>query len=230
MQDKKIFEGRTTNEAIEKGLKELKVSKEKVEIKVLQNEEKRSFFNILTPRVVKVEMLLKETVDISKNNINSTEKQVSEKDLNIAMENVNNFLKEFLKGIESKNVKYDIVEVKGCLKVILTGKEISHLIGYRGEVLNSLQVIISSVASKGLNEKIRVLVDIDGYRGKREKTLEELAEKIEKTVIKYGKPITLEPMSSYERKIIHSKLQNSKKVKTTSKGEEPYRRVVILLK
>lgn len=230
MQDKKIFEGRTTNEAIEKGLNELKVSKDKVEIKILENEEKRSFFNILTPRVVKVEMILKESAETSKNNDKITEKIVTEKDLHIAIENIKNFLKEFLKEIGANNVKYDMLEENGGIRVVLTGKEVSHLIGYRGEVLNSLQVIISSVASKGLNEKVKVLVDIDGYRGKREKTLEDLAEKIAKTVIKYGKPITLEPMSSYERKIIHSKLQNNKKVKTTSKGEEPHRKVVISLK
>lgn len=230
MQDKKIFEGRTTNEAIENGLRELRVSKDKVEIKVLQNEEKRSFFNILTPRVVKVEMILRESTEISKNNEKNVEKVIPENDLHIAIENIKEFLKEFLKEIGAKNAKYDILEENDGIRVVLTGKEVSHLIGYRGEVLNSLQVIISSVASKGLNERIKVLIDIDGYRGKREKTLEDLAEKIAKTVIKYGKPITLEPMSSYERKIIHSKLQNNKKVKTTSKGEEPHRKVVISLK
>lgn len=230
MQDKRIFEGKTTNEAIEKGLKELKTTRDKVEIKVLQNEEKRSFFNILTPRVVKVEISFKETVQTLKHDINNAEKIVPEKDLKIAKDNIKKFLDNFFVAIKITDFQYNIVEMDNFIKVTITGKGINHLIGYRGEVLNSLQVIISSLASKGLDEKIRVLVDIDGYRGKREKTLEDLAEKIAKTVVKHGKPITLEPMSSYERKIIHSKLQNNKKVKTSSKGEEPYRKVVISLK
>ena len=93
-----------------------------------------------------------------------------------------------------------------------------------------MQTILSSVANKKSSSKIRVYLDVAGYREKRIKTLEELAEKIARTVVRTKKTVTLEPMTAYERKIIHTKLQNHDKVKTFSKGEEPYRKVVITLK
>ena len=93
-----------------------------------------------------------------------------------------------------------------------------------------MQNIISSIAGKGIQNRIRVILDIEGYKEKREKTLEDLAEKVAKTVIKTKKSVKLEPMQAYERKIIHSKLQDNPKVETTSIGEEPHRKVVISLK
>ena len=84
-------------------------------------------------------------------------------------------------------------------------------------------------ASKGLENRVRLILDIEGYKAKREKTLEDLAEKIARTVVKTRRDVTLEPMQAYERKIIHSKLQNNSKVTTKSVGEEPRRRVVITL-
>lgn len=93
-----------------------------------------------------------------------------------------------------------------------------------------MQNIISSIAGKGIQNRIRVILDIEGYKEKREKTLEDLAEKVSKTVIKTKKSVKLEPMQAYERKIIHSKLQQNPQVETISIGEEPYRRVVISLK
>ena len=119
---------------------------------------------------------------------------------------------------------------KNGIYVTVSNKNLGYLIGYRGETLYSLQNILSTIAGKGLESRIRVFLDIEGYREKREKTLEELAEKISKTVIKTKKSITLEPMQAYERKIIHSKLQNNDKVETRSIGEEPRRRIVISLK
>ena len=93
-----------------------------------------------------------------------------------------------------------------------------------------MQNILSAIAGKGIQNKVRVILDIEGYKNKREKTLEDLAEKVARTVIKTRKPVKLEPMQAYERKIIHSKLQQNLKVETTSVGEEPYRRIVVSLK
>ena len=93
-----------------------------------------------------------------------------------------------------------------------------------------MQTILSAIANKESSTRIRVFVDVEGYRERRIKTLEDLAEKIARTVIRTGKPVTLEPMSAYERKIIHTKLQNHDKVETFSKGEEPYRKVIVTLK
>ena len=216
-----IFEGKTTNEAIEKGLKELKVSKNKVDIKVLENEEKRSFFSILAPRVVKVEMKLKEKVENNKKEIKSQEE---------IKKQLEDFLKEFIKNLPTKELKYEIRKEKEIIYIYINGKDTGYLIGYRGEVLNSLQNILNNIVSKNSKERLKVILNIGNYRDRRAKDLETLAEKIAKNVIKNGKSITLEPMTAYERKIIHTKLQENDKVKTYSVGEEPHRKVVIDLK
>jgi spoIIIJ-associated protein len=93
-----------------------------------------------------------------------------------------------------------------------------------------MQNILSAVASKHTTSRVRVILDIQGYKAKREKTLEDLADKVAKTVIRTKQSVKLEPMQAYERKIIHSRLQSNKKVETISVGEEPYRRIVISLK
>lgn len=226
-----VAEGKTTNEAIEKGLKQLKVSKEMVDIKVLEEDKKRSFYSILAPRVVKVELTVKEGVAKKEENLPKEpikEKRNSNKnieEIEIAKNDVELFLKEFLKDGYNYEVKIENFNIL----VNINGEKINHLIGYRGENINAMQVIISAIANKKSSSKINVFVDVAGYKEKRIKTLEELAEKISKTVIRTGKAISLEPMTAYERKIIHTKLQENNKVKTFSKGEEPHRRVVITL-
>ena len=223
-----IAEGKTTNEAIENGLKQLKVSKDKVEIKVLENEEKRSFFSILAPRVVKVELTLKEDVKgdkIQEKREIKLIKQEQEK----AKENIEKFLKDFMRNLP-EDTKYEITTEESGLKVSLTNDNLGYLIGYRGETLYALQNIMTAIAGKGIEQKVRVILDIEGYKAKREKTLEDLAEKVAKTVIRTKKPIKLEPMQAYERKIIHSKLQQNSRVETTSVGEEPHRRIIVSLK
>jgi spoIIIJ-associated protein len=222
-----ISEGKTTNEAIEKGLKELNVTKNMVDIKVLENEEKRSFFSILTPRVVKVKITVKENKQ--EKNLEQIKKEIelTSEEKQKAKENVENFLNEFVEklGVESD---YNIQVSNDGLNINIMN--LGFLIGYRGETLYSFQNILSAVASKGIGKRVRVILDIQGYRKKREKTLEDLAEKLAKTVIKTKKSLTLEPMQAYERKIIHSKLQNNNMVETRSIGEEPRRRIVISLK
>ena len=225
-----ISEGKTTNEAIENGLKELNVSKNMVDIKVLANEEKRSFFSILAPRVVKVQLTVKE----NKEETNSVKKEKKEIELTIeeqekAKQNVENFLKEFFDKVK-EDTQYSVETSERGLDVDIKNPDIGFLIGYRGETLYAFQSILSSIAGKGIENRVRVILDIEGYKEKRVKALEDLAEKLEKTVIKTKKSITLEPMQAYERKIIHTKLQNSNKVETKSIGEEPRRKIVISLK
>ena len=226
-----IAEGRTTNEAVENGLKELKVSKDRVDIKVLENENKKSFFSILTPRVVKVQLTIKENSNKEekievKEEKPKREYDHNEEDISIAKERVEEFLKEWLQKVDN-TLEYTIKEEDYTIYVDINGNAAGTLIGYRGETLNSMQTILSTIANKGFNNKIRLILDIENYRQKREKTLEELAEKVSKTVLKTGKSITLEPMSAYERKIIHSKLQDNNKIETHSIGEGDNRRVVI---
>ena len=228
-----ISEGKTTNEAIEKGLKELKVSKNMVDIKVLENEDKRSFFSILTPRVVKVELTVKdEKIVENKQETRKVEKKeivLSEEEQEKAKNNLDGFLKEFITYLP-ENTNYEIIKNSSYINVNITNSELGYLIGYRGETLYSLQNILTAIAGKNIVNKVRVILDIEGYKAKREKTLEDLAEKVAKTVVRTRKAVTLEPMGAYERKIIHSKLQTHPKVETKSIGEEPRRRVVIQLK
>ena len=230
-----IAEGKTTAEAVENGLKQLKVSKDHVEIKVLEDENKRSFFSILTPRTVRVELTLKENVKINKveerknTEINKKEYNSNAKEIENAKEDVDKFVKEFINKI-SDDIQYSIKVEDNTIFVIINGNSCGQLIGYRGDTLNALQTILSAIANKKVKERIKLILDIENYREKREKILEELAEKVSKTVLKNGKDITLEPMSAYERKIIHSKLQNNSKVETYSIGEGENRRVVIARK
>ncbi|MCI9017025.1 MAG: protein jag [Clostridia bacterium] len=226
MPETNIFEGKTTNEAIQKGLKVLGISKEEAEIKILDNEDKRSFFSILAPRIVKVEITKKE----KELKDYKTTRKLEEVEANKAKNNLDSFLNQWLNKIKVNNIEYNIISDENFIKVNIEGDDLNYLIGHRGEVLNNLQIILCSIASKGLENKVRVLLNICGYKEKRQKSLEELADKLARTVIKTKKSITLEPMIAYERKIIHSKLQNNNKVKTTSIGEEPYRKVVISLK
>ena len=223
-----IFEGKTTNEAIEIGLKQLNLPKSRVEIKVLENEDKRSFFSILTPRVVKVEMKIKdEKEEIVKRKENKSV-EISKEEIKEVKEKVEEFLKEFIKNLKDESIKYDIKEENNQILIDIDGNDVGFLIGYRGETLNSLQTIITNIANK--SGKVKVLVNVAGYRQKREKDLQVLAGKIASSVIKTKKKITLEPMSAFERKIIHTKLQENDKVKTYGIGEEPYRKVVVELK
>ena len=136
----------------------------------------------------------------------------------------------FLKQISDDELTYNIEDDKYYIYVNIEGEKTNSLIGYRGENLNALQTLLGAISNKNIEEKTRVILDISGYRVKRKKVLEELAEKVSKTVIKTRKKVTLEPMSAYERKIIHSKLQNHPKVTTESVGEEPNRKIVVLLK
>lgn len=234
MEEKFIFEGKTTTEAIEKGLKQLKLKKEDVEINILKDE-KRSFFSILEPRIVKVELVKKDKKESDSKKIENTsykkeKKEMSKNAIEKAEKNITEFLNKFLKLFSEEELKFDISTDGYYIIVEITGNNTNSLIGYRGETLNALQTLLSSVANKEIEEKVRVILDVSGYKEKRKKVLEELADKISKTVIKTGKRVTLEPMPAYERKIIHSRLQNNNKITTDSVGEEPHRKVVIELK
>ena len=230
MSEARIFEGRTTNEAIEKGLKELRVSKSEVEIKVLENEEKRSFFDILTPRVVKVEMKLKENVVKERAERPRVEVEIDIKKLEKCQELIKEFLDKFFEKTVGEKLEIAFKLEGNVISIDIEDKKADFLIGYRGETLNAIQTILTAIATKECDEKVRVELDILNYREKRRKALEELAEKIAKSVIRTGKSITLEPMTPYERKIIHMKLQDNEKVKTVSIGEGTHRKVVVSLK
>ena len=125
-------------------------------------------------------------------------------------------------------VKYD--EISGNMDIDLAGDEMGVLIGKRGQTLDSLQYLVSLVVNKAVENYIRVKVDTENYRARRRETLENLAKNISYKVKRTKRPVALEPMNPYERRIIHSALQNDKYVSTHSEGDEPFRRVVVTLK
>ncbi len=126
------------------------------------------------------------------------------------------------------NVKYN--EEENTMDIDLSGDEMGVLIGKRGQTLDSLQYLVSLVVNKDSEDYIRVKVDTEDYRRRRKETLENLAKNISYKVKRTKRSVSLEPMNPYERRIIHSALQNDKYVTTHSEGEEPFRRVVVTLK
>ena len=130
--------------------------------------------------------------------------------------------------VATLDVKYD--EENKNLNIDLSGDEMGILIGKRGQTLDSLQYLVSLVVNKGSEEYIRVKVDTEDYRKRRKETLENLAKNIAYKVKRTKRSVSLEPMNPYERRVIHSALQNDRYVTTHSEGEEPFRRVVVTLK
>ena len=218
-----ISEGKTKQEAIEKGLKAINLPKELCEIKVL-NDNKKSFFDILAPTIVKVEIKEIEAKKPEKMEINATEEE-----LNNAKNNIEEFLKEFFEKAKI-NAKIKIEIKDKCIYVTINGENIGNLIGYRGDALYALENLLKAVANKNSENRIIVRLDIEDYKQKREETLKEFALKKAAIVEKTGKTMTLEPMKAYERKIIHTVLQENSKVETRSIGEKTKRRIVITKK
>jgi spoIIIJ-associated protein len=142
------------------------------------------------------------------------------------------FLRDVFASMELGEVEItsNYNKTDGCLEVSFEGEDMGILIGKRGQTLDSLQYLTSLVVNKGKSNYIRVKLDTEDYRRRRKETLENLARGIAYKVKKTRKPVVLEPMNPYERRIIHSALQGNKFVETISEGEEPYRHVVVKLK
>ncbi|EHO86641.1 hypothetical protein HMPREF0380_00300 [Eubacterium infirmum F0142] len=139
----------------------------------------------------------------------------------------------FLKGlVEEMGIELNIVgKTDGTdLFFLLEGKDSGTVIGKRGATLDAIQYLTSLVVNKGNGEYIRVVVDAENYRAKREKSLEKLAKRLAEKVVRSRRPFKLEPMNPYERKIIHATLQKDPRVTTKSEGQDPYRRIHIELK
>lgn len=146
-------------------------------------------------------------------------------------ERAEKFLMDVLEAMDLKaTVSMEENKEERTLDIDLAGDDMGVLIGKRGQTLDSLQYLVSLVVNKGEDDYIRVKVDTENYRQRRKDTLENLAKNIASKVRRTGKPVTLEPMNPYERRVIHSTLQNDRYVETHSEGEEPFRKVVVSLK
>ena len=147
------------------------------------------------------------------------------------IETCEKFIYDVMNAMGMEDVKVtSAVDEEGALSINMEGSNMGILIGKRGQTLDSLQYLTSLVVNKGKSDYIRVKLDTEDYRRRRKETLENLARGIAYKVKKTRKPVVLEPMNPYERRIIHSALQGNKFVETVSEGEEPYRHVVVKLK
>lgn len=198
--------GKTVQDAISLALQELGTTEDNVQVEVL-DEGNKGIFGLIGNKMAKVKVTLKES----------------------AADKAKTFL---LSVFEKMNVgaNVDVTEEGDSILLKVSGKDIGIVIGRRGETLDSLQYLTSLVVNRGHEAYKRVVIDIENYRQKREETLVKLANRLAERVMKYRKNVTLEPMNPYERRIIHSTLQNNKYVETYSVGDEPNRKVVITLK
>ena len=201
------FSAKTVDDAITEACQKLTVTSDKLEYEVIE-EGSSGFLGIgAKPAVIKARI---------KNSVADKAKE---------------FLKEVFDAMNIVvviDVKYD--EENRNIDIELSGDEMGVLIGKRGQTLDSLQYLVSLVVNKDEDEYIRVKVDTEDYRKRRKETLENLAKNIAYKVKRTKRPVSLEPMNAYERRIIHSALQNDKYVTAHSEGEEPFRRVVVTLK
>ena len=195
--------GQTVEEAVKSALAQLKTTEDRTETQVI-DEGKRGIFGIFgsRPAIVKV------TVKID------------------PFEEATNYLKMVAKGLGAP-AEVEVKKEGKQVHFILTGDKIALLIGKRGQTLNSLQYLTQLVMNRYSTQFYTVLVDAEDYRKRRNDTLVQLAERLAQKALKTGRDVALEPMPSYERKVIHTALMKNKKVKTFSDGSEPHRHIVI---
>ena len=253
--------GKYIDEAVELALIDLKVSREDVEVTVLE-EPTKGFLGI-GAKLAKVKVEKKKPAEPEKpekpakpkeskakekkqekkpNTKKAQEKKPEEKRRNIVLDDVDiNDLKEveehealtFLKDITEKmglDLSFKARVGEDLVYVEMNGKDSRTVIGKRGQTLDAIQYLASLVVNKDREKYTKVVVDAENYRAKRERTLEQLANRLGAKVVKTRKHVRLEPMNPYERKVIHATLQKNPNITTRSEGEEPYRRVVIELK
>lgn len=213
---------KSVDEAVEAALKELNASKDDVDIEVIE-EGSKGFLGIGAHDAV-VRVTVKGAQNSSKNAADDSSKPKS------IPENVDETAKEFLNGIfkaMNMEVQIDAKKTDDGVDIELSGENMGIVIGKRGDTLDSLQYLTSLVVNKGSDDYVKVSIDTENYREKRTETLLALSNRLAEKVTKTGKKFTLEPMNPYERRVIHSNLQNNENITTYSIGQEPYRKVVI---
>lgn len=201
------FSAKTVNDAITEALIQLGVTSEQLEYEIIEKGS-AGFLGINSKKAI-IKARKKETLE----------------------DKVRKFLEDMLQAMNiDATVELNYDEASKNMDIELKGKEMGLLIGKRGQTLDSIQYLVSIVANKDTEEYIHVKLDTENYRKRRRETVENLAKNLAYKVKRTRKPVSLEPMNAYERRVIHSALQNDKYVSTYSEGEEPYRHVVIALK
>jgi spoIIIJ-associated protein len=199
------FSGKSEDEAIATALSELGLDRESVSIEVVERA-KSGFLGIgSSPAKIRVEYQVKES----------------------KAEQTEEFLKGLFQHMGSDAVPQVTEKDDGTIDVQLVGESLGALIGRRGETLDAIQHLANYSVNRGSDKRVRINIDAEGYREKREESLKRLAEKVAGKVVKYRRNVTLEPMNSYERHVIHTALQDYDRVTTYSTGTEPNRRVVV---
>lgn len=223
------FSAKTLDDAITEACKKFTVTSDKLEYEIV--EEGSSGFLGLKSKPYIINARVKEDKPEVEDIVTSTETTKTSISSGAIEETAKRFLKDVFTAMNLAVVieaKYD--EGENTLDVDLSGDEMGVLIGKRGQTLDSLQYLVSLVINKEKNEYVRVKLDTENYRKRRKDTLENLAKNIAFKVKRTKRSVSLEPMNPYERRIIHSALQNDRYVTTHSEGEEPFRRVIISLK
>lgn len=203
--------GKTVEEAIRKGLETLKVSRDDVKIVVI-DEPSTGMLGMLSSKMAKVRL----TVD----------KKVDEEQVANTIEKASKIL-ETIFEITGDTSTFEVFANEGKVIVKIDSKDSAHLIGYKGKTIEAIQSTINSILQKEEEDYAKVFVEVNDYKNKKEERLKELARRMAKNAVKFGRDVRLEPMSAYERMIIHTELAERTDVRTESYGEEPRRRVVI---
>ena len=200
--------GKTVEEALTNALVRLETTSDKVEYEVVEKGSS-GILGIFNSKPAKILVWKKATME----------------------DNVRDFLNDVFNAMELKvEIEMSVNEEDDTIEINLIGDDMGVLIGKRGQTLDSLQYLVSLVANKEREKYYRVTLDTENYRERRKATLESLAKNIAYKVKRTRKPVYLEPMNPYERRIIHSVLQGDKYVSTRSEGEEPFRHVVVFMK
>lgn len=207
MSEWKEFSAKTVDEALTNALVQLETTSDKVDYEIVEKESSGILGLFSKPALIRVRV------------------KFSLKD------SATDFLKKIFEAMGiTVDISVQLNESENTMDIELSGDQMGVLIGKRGATLDSLQYLVSLVVNKDSDNYIKVKLDTENYRARRKETLENLAKNLAHKVKRIHRPVYLEPMNPYERRIIHSTLQNDKYVETHSEGDEPYRKVVIVLK
>jgi spoIIIJ-associated protein len=227
------FTGKTVDDAITEACQKFTITSDRLEYEVIEKGTAGIFGFAAKPAVIKARVFDPNAPKEEAPKASETKKEVKEEATSSSTSDSSTPAadpKEFLgKVFEAMNMNVNIAvdTVENEMNIELSGDDMGVLIGKRGQTLDSLQYLTSIVVNKGRKEYIRVKVDTENYRSRRRETLENLAKNLAYKAKRTKNPVSLEPMNPYERRIIHSALQNDKYVTTHSEGEDPYRKVII---